>query len=134
MTLDEALSAAMVGDRVTADHMQPGCYVEHTFSRGYLRCWPVDKPEDEPNRTQCDFIAHDGDRAADWRVLEAPKPAPKPNPWATPVTLPEPQPARIKAKMGGVRAGKSAALEMLSNAKAADQVPIKPANKWGGPA
>lgn len=71
MILDEALSQAVEGARVTAPHMQPGCYVEHSLSRGFLRCWKVDKPEDEPNRTQCDFIPHDGDRAADWRILES---------------------------------------------------------------
>lgn len=69
MTLDDALSEAVAGARITAPHMQPGCYVEHSFSRGFLRCWKVDRPEDEPNRTQCDFIAHDGDRTADWRIL-----------------------------------------------------------------
>lgn len=70
MTLDEALSQAVEGARVTAPHMQPGCYVEHSFSRGFLRCWRVDTPDEEPNRTQCDFIPHDGDRAAVWRILE----------------------------------------------------------------
>ena len=80
MTLDEALSEAVQGARVTAPHMQPGCYVEHSFSRGFVRCWPVDRPDEEPIRTQCDFRRHEGDEAAEWRILESaeqypPKPA-----------------------------------------------------------
>lgn len=71
MNLDEALSQAVEGARVIAPHMQPGCYVEHSFSRGFLRCWPVDVPNEEPNRTQCDFRRHEGDEAADWRILES---------------------------------------------------------------
>ncbi|WLJ71225.1 hypothetical protein [Sphingomonas phage Birtae] len=69
MTLDEALSEAVQGARVTAPHMQPGCYVEHSFSRGFLRCWPVDRPDEEPSRTQCDFRSHEGDEKAVWRIL-----------------------------------------------------------------
>lgn len=70
MTLDEALSEAVAGARLTADHMQPGSYLCHSFSRGFIRCWPVDRPEDEPNRTQCDWRTHPLDEAADWRILE----------------------------------------------------------------
>jgi len=70
VTLDEALSAAVEGNRVTAPHMQPGCYVEHLMSRGFVRCWKVDRPDEEPSRTQCDFLAHAGDEAAEWRILE----------------------------------------------------------------
>ena len=70
MTLEEALGEAVAGARVTAPHLQPGCYVEHSFSRGFLRCWPVDRPDEEPSRTQCDFRQHAGDEAATWRILE----------------------------------------------------------------
>lgn len=70
MTLDEALSECVAGARITAAHMQPGCYVEHSFSRGFIRCWPVSSPDEEPSRTQCDFRSHEGDIAADWRILE----------------------------------------------------------------
>jgi len=69
MTIDEALSQAVEGNRVTAPHLQPGCYVEHSLSRGFLRCWRVDTPDLEPERTQCDFIADAHDVAEEWRVL-----------------------------------------------------------------
>jgi len=69
MTLDEALSQAVEGARVTAPHLQPGCYVAHSLSRGFLRCWRVDTPDLEPERTQCDFIADANDVAEEWRVL-----------------------------------------------------------------
>jgi len=71
MNLDEALSECTAGARITAPHMQPGCYVEHSFSRGYLRCWPVASASEEPQRTQCDFMTKADDSAADWRILEA---------------------------------------------------------------
>lgn len=71
MTLDEALHEAVSGARMTAPHFD-GVYIEHSFSRGFLRCWPVDKPEDEPNRSQCAFDPKPEDRAAtDWFEIEA---------------------------------------------------------------
>jgi hypothetical protein len=70
MNLDEALSECVAGARMTAPHMQPGCYIEHSFSRGFLRCWPVSSADEEPTRTQCDFRANELDIAADWRILE----------------------------------------------------------------
>ena len=76
MTLDEALIECVAGQRITADHMQPGCYVEHTFGRGFVRCWPVAKAELEPERTQCDFVPKPEDIAADWSKVgdQYPKP------------------------------------------------------------
>lgn len=73
MTYDEALSECVAGMRVRCDTMQPGCYVEHSFSRGFLRCWPVDKVEEEWTRSQCDFIVKDGEAEAEWHELERPK-------------------------------------------------------------
>ncbi len=74
MTLDEALTECVSGARMTAVHMQAGCYIEHSFSRGFLRCWPVARIEDEPNRTQCELRVTDADRVADWLEVERPKP------------------------------------------------------------
>ena len=72
MTLDEALHEAVSGARMTAPHLD-GVYVEHSFSRGFLRCWPVARAEDEPNRTQCAFVPKPEDRAAtDWFEVPAP--------------------------------------------------------------
>ena len=73
MTYNEALSAVVEGLRVRCDSMQPGCYVEHSFSRGFLRCFPVDKVEDEPSRSQCDYIAHGDETTAEWHELIRPK-------------------------------------------------------------
>lgn len=72
MKLDDALTEVVNGARMTAPHMQTGCYIEHSFTRGFVRCWPVDRIEDEPNRTQCEFRANDDDRAADWIEVERP--------------------------------------------------------------
>ena len=73
MTYDEALAAAVEGMRVRCDTMQPGCYVEHSFKRGFVRCWPGDKVEEEPQRTQCDYIAHGDEPQQEWHELERPK-------------------------------------------------------------
>lgn len=72
MTYDEALHEAIAGARVTHAAFQPGVYIEHSFSRGFIKCWPVDKPEDEPQRTQCDFRANADDVAATWQEVERP--------------------------------------------------------------
>jgi hypothetical protein len=69
MNLDEALIECVAGQRITADHMQFGCYVEHTFGRGFVRCWPVSSASDEPSRTQCDFVTKPEDIVADWRII-----------------------------------------------------------------
>ena len=74
MTHDEALSAAVEGCRVRPPHWQPGVYVEHSFSRGFLKCWPVDRPEDEPIRSQCDYRSTAEDEAAAWEALPDPRP------------------------------------------------------------
>ena len=73
MTYDEALSAAVEGMRVRCASMPEGGYVEHSFSRGFLRCWPVEKVEDEWQRTQCDFRASEAETQAEWFELERPK-------------------------------------------------------------
>lgn len=80
MNIDQALAECIEGQRITADHMQPGCYVEHTFSRGFVRCWPVASASLEPGRTQCDFIAKEDDRAATWRAVVDQYPKPKLDP------------------------------------------------------
>ena len=66
MNFEEAMSAAYEGMRVRHAGFQPGIYVEHSFSRGLLKCWPVETPDLEPNRTQCDFRPHPDDLAATW--------------------------------------------------------------------
>lgn len=73
MTYEEAMTHAIEGMRVRCTTMQSGCYVEHSFSRGYLRCWPVDRVEDEPSRTQCDYHPAEIERASLWAELERPK-------------------------------------------------------------
>jgi hypothetical protein len=65
MTYDEALVEAVSGARVSAAHLD-GVYIEHSLSRGFLKCWPVDTPDDEPNRASCDFKPKPEDLAADW--------------------------------------------------------------------
>lgn len=111
MKLAEALTECVSGARMTATHMQPGCYIEHLFSKGFVRCWPVDRPEDEPNRTQCEFRSNDSDEAADW--VEVEQPVPKPSPWGTfaPGLPAEPEP--VKAEWGGARSGKTDALAQV---------------------
>ena len=69
MTFEEAMSAAYEGMRVRHAGLQPGMYVEHVMSRGLLRCWPVETPDLEPNRTQCDFRPTPDDLAATWAEL-----------------------------------------------------------------
>lgn len=73
MTYEQALAVCAEGARVAAATMQPGQYVEHSFKRGFVRCWPVDKVEEEPQRTQCDFLASDDEIAAEWNVVDRPK-------------------------------------------------------------
>lgn len=73
MNYEQALAKCAEGARVAAATMLPGQYVEHSFKRGFLRCWPVDKVEDEPQRTQCDFLATDDEIAAEWYAVERPK-------------------------------------------------------------
>ncbi len=64
MTFDEALSEAIVGAKVTGDHMQPGWYVDYQF-KGWRR--------NTPHGSSCDLIATDCDRAATWSIF-TPKP------------------------------------------------------------
>jgi hypothetical protein len=72
--LEQALEQCVLGARMTAAHMQEGSYIEHSFARGYLRCWGFDPPQ----RTQCDFVEHADDIAADdWHELIRVKPVSK---------------------------------------------------------
>lgn len=104
MTFDEAMGECVAGLRVRCAPMQEGCYVEHSMGRGFLRCFPVDKPEDEPLRTQSSYVARDSEYAADW--TEAPGyPKAVAGAWGIPEA---PKPSRLV--MGGLRAGKTAAL------------------------
>lgn len=63
VTLDEALEVAK-WERVSAPHMQPGCYVVWDVpTQRYRRQWP--------NGDGCWFIPDDADRAAMWAKLDA---------------------------------------------------------------
>jgi len=83
MKYEEALAFAVEGGRVRCDTMPPGGYVEHLFSRGFVRCWPVDRVEDEPNRSQCDLKPTDAEVEAEWYEVERPKE----DSWGKPVGL-----------------------------------------------
>lgn len=62
MTLDEALDVAK-WERVSAPHLQPGCYVVWNVEYGtYRRMWP--------NGDGCTFIPYDRDREAVWARLD----------------------------------------------------------------
>ena len=77
MTYDEAIAEAYLGMRIRHDGLPPGVYIEHVFSRGLLKCWPVASPDLEPTRSQCDFITKPEDEAATWFEVPAlPSPAP----------------------------------------------------------
>ena len=62
MTLDEALEAAVLGERVTSDTLQPGAWIEYNFA-GWRKEWP--------SGSGCDFRPDDRDRAAEWRIVGA---------------------------------------------------------------
>lgn len=63
MTLDEALSAAVEGERVTAAHMAPGWFVDYPIPfNGWYR--------NTPNGSRSQFIETEEDRAADWGVFD----------------------------------------------------------------
>ncbi len=72
MTYDEALAETVIGGRVRPDHWQTGIYVEHSFMRGFLKCWPVDRVEDEPIRSQQDYRPTTEDQLAVWSAIERP--------------------------------------------------------------
>lgn len=69
MKYDEAVAEAFTGSRMRHDGFQPCIYVEHVFSRGLLKCWPVASPDLEPTRSSCDFNPTPEDLAADWYEL-----------------------------------------------------------------
>ena len=62
MKLDEALVVAK-WERVTASHLQPGCYVVwDVATQTFRKVWP--------NGDGCTFIVHEGcDDVADWKKV-----------------------------------------------------------------
>jgi hypothetical protein len=60
MTLDEALEAAMLGDRVRASNMQPGSYVDYNFN-GWRRNFA--------GGSSSAFTFTDHDREAEWCIV-----------------------------------------------------------------
>jgi hypothetical protein len=69
MTFDEALSAAIEGERVRADDMQPGSYVDYHFN-GWRRNFA--------GGASSGFTPTELDRAANWSIFE---PEPKRDAW-----------------------------------------------------
>lgn len=139
MTHDEALEAAVLGDRVRAATMLAGQYVEHSFSRGFLRCWPVDTVEEEPRRTQCDYRASAEEEAAEWSIVERPKV----DTWGKPIDAaffaslnaereaPEAEVKPQRSKWG--KTSSDAALIAIEQQRAKNPPALDPA-AWGTPA
>jgi hypothetical protein len=130
MTLDEALSEAVAGERITAPHLSQGVYVEHLLSRGFVKCWPVERVEDEPSRTQCDFVMKLDDQAADWRVYprEEQYPPVVRNSWGQPAKA-EPEPKKVEP--APVNFCAICDFELSKCACNAEPKPV--ANTWGNP-
>lgn len=134
------------------DGMQEGIYVEHVFSRGLLKCWPVDKPEDEPNRASCAFLPKEDDLLADWYELPARPRVETTQPPGNPVSLavkaaaagwgaPVPLDNRLTRAVGTIPApkppapapGPRAVCEVCDYAKNSCICPKPDASKWGQP-
>lgn len=145
MNHDEALSEAVAGARVRPPHWQPGIYVEHSFSRGFLKCWPVDRPEDEPTRSSCDYRATAEDAAATWEAMPEPRPpvpierpAPaivagwgKPLPAPAPEPIPEVAPKSVMTLKDGVWTKEPLTAPAEAPSKWGTATPKKEPGKWG---
>jgi hypothetical protein len=116
MTLDEALEAAVLGERVRADTMQPGSYVDYHFN-GWRRNFE--------SGSSSGWHQTEADKAAEWSIfVEPPKPAL--GKWGPPVIKrPEPnQPADADRRWGKLIAGTPPAID--------DDIP-PPRDSWGRP-
>lgn len=72
LTLDEALSEAVLGARITSDSIQQGAYVEYQFNG-----WRINFPAG----SSCGWRPFDIHKAAEWRVVPIEPPPPKPSKW-----------------------------------------------------
>jgi hypothetical protein len=75
MTLDEALSAAVVGERVRHTGMQPGSYIDYQFNG-----WRINFA----GGSSSGWRQRDIDEAADWQIVEEPEAIPLDN-WGRPI-------------------------------------------------
>lgn len=66
MTLDEALQAAVLGDRVTHDTLGNNAYVDYHFNGFEEKQFRKHFAQ----HASCMFVINDDDRAANWRIEE----------------------------------------------------------------
>jgi len=121
MNFTEATVALKAGKRLTAAHLSPGCYVEQDGDR-IVRAWPVDRPEDEWQRSQCSFTPAEVDQAADWIEVAVPAVDSEGKPLQRPVVAPEgeAEPGRVRRSRWG-KTSEAAQLIAIEQQRARDE-------------